>query len=330
MNSSKGFPDFKKMELKFRYVFSKEVLNDINFEKKYLDVFQNVIAFEFIWEAFFLPDDLEVFQSHKEKIIQVFGKNVYGIKNEILKFMSYERNFEELEGICDPFDPRLDMVNLLLLEIIYRLRSGNFDAACVKKNSSYWISVSDSLGFWKMRYLLEDLLFNINDPQGQRLVMSILKRKTAKYKSFFKDVKAILEHHLNQAGLHDFNILYRQKNIYGIYQQMQAKMKNINHITDLFGFRIIVQKKKDCYRVLEVLHSLWPPYPELEKDYIKNTKKNGYQSIHTTLSCLERQLVEFQIRTEEMDYIANFGPAHHGGYKKVSRAKLKELLISSA
>ncbi len=72
----------------------------------------------------------------------------------------------------------------------------------------------------------------------------------------------------------------------------------------------------ECYKALEVLHRLWPHVPERLKDYIKSPKANGYQSIHTVLSCLQKKPIEFQIRTHEMDVVAASGPANHAEYKK--------------
>ena len=97
---------------------------------------------------------------------------------------------------------------------------------------------------------------------------------------------------------------------------MRRKQKNINHITDFFAFRILVKESEDCYKTLEAVHKLWPYYQDRVKDYIKQPKPNGYQSLHTTLLCLDSNVVEFQIRTHEMDYIAKYGAANHTLYKR--------------
>jgi GTP diphosphokinase / guanosine-3',5'-bis(diphosphate) 3'-diphosphatase len=107
----------------------------------------------------------------------------------------------------------------------------------------------------------------------------------------------------------------RQKRPYSIWVKMQRKSISFEQLSDIFGFRVIVKERADCYRVLGVVHSTWPCVPGRFKDYISTPKQNDYRSIHTTVIGLGNQRVELQIRTGEMDDIAVFGVAAHALYK---------------
>lgn len=156
-------------------------------------------------------------------------------------------------------------------------------------------------------------------PEQQELVTSLLRDQYRVYRRLFSDITAILRHRFAAKGLRGVRIECRRKDVAGIAEKMQRKGATINHVTDLFGFRIITDRVEDCDKVLEVLHRLWRPYPERFKDYIRHPKPNGYQSIHTTLHCLDRTAVEFQIRTIAMDHLAQFGSANHALYKAATR-----------
>ncbi len=107
----------------------------------------------------------------------------------------------------------------------------------------------------------------------------------------------------------------REKHLYSIYQKMRGKHKAFNEIMDVYAFRIVVDKVDTCYRVLGAVHSLYKPLPGRFKDYIAIPKANGYQSLHTTLFGMHGVPIEIQIRTREMEEMANNGIAAHWLYK---------------
>ena len=107
----------------------------------------------------------------------------------------------------------------------------------------------------------------------------------------------------------------REKHLYSLYRKMRTKHLSFKEVLDVYGFRIIVERPDDCYRVLGLVHSLYKPVPERFKDYIAIPKANGYQSLHTTLFGPFGSPIEVQIRTEEMDQVAESGVAAHWMYK---------------
>ncbi len=288
---------------------------DLDFFKhkeKYVETWKNAFLSEDVRFAFLLPSDVNIFKKHKKEICQIFNKNVCGMRRDAFEIISSKKDSNKSEAA----------ISLALLETIFTLRYDSSDAL-IKDVRDYWVPLADKYGMWKLRYILEDNRFEILDPEGYGLMCSVLKSKTKFYAKLFKDIDVILSHYLNEAGLKNYKILHRQKNVFGLYQKMKIKGKSINHITDLFAFRILVSKKQDCYKVLDVLHNLWPHYETRLKDYVAVSKLNGYRSIHTTLKCLNGENVEFQIRTMKMDHIAKYGHASYLMYKEENRKKVQ-------
>jgi len=266
--------------------------------------------------AFFLPDNLNILEKYKGKIIKLLGQNVYELKTKALEILQKEDRLKEISQITDPLNPISQTIALVLLEIIAILKKKNrVSKEFVQVCQQYWIPIANNFGLWKIRYIIEDALFELDDPESYQLIVSVLAEKSKMYQELLNDIISIVHFHLQKAGLKDFEVFSRKKNIYGIYKKMQTQGISINHVADLFGIRIIVKSKNDCYKALGILHRLWPHYSDRLRDWIKSPKGNNYRSLHTTLQCLGGKPVEFQIRTPEMDYIAKFGPASHSRYK---------------
>src|SRR5690606_17285039 len=113
----------------------------------------------------------------------------------------------------------------------------------------------------------------------------------------------------------DVQVIGREKHLYSIYTKMKDQKKTLQEILDVYGFRIITQSVDTCYRTLGVVHNFYKPVPNRFKDYIAIPKANGYQSLHTTLIGMNGVPIEIQIRTQEMEDMANHGIAAHWLYK---------------
>jgi RelA/SpoT family (p)ppGpp synthetase len=170
------------------------------------------------------------------------------------------------------------------------------------------------LGMNSVRMEFEDLGFNALYPMRARRIDAALRNARGHRKELVDKIRHQIESTLEQEG-HEVEVLGREKHLYSIYKKMKSKRKSFSEIMDIYAFRIIVDSVDTCYRVLGCIHSLYKPVPGEFKDYIAIPKANGYQSLHTVLMGMHGVPIEIQIRTREMEAMANNGIAAHWLYK---------------
>ncbi|MBV9232006.1 MAG: bifunctional (p)ppGpp synthetase/guanosine-3',5'-bis(diphosphate) 3'-pyrophosphohydrolase [Chloroflexi bacterium] len=180
--------------------------------------------------------------------------------------------------------------------------------------------IADRLGNWPLKSKLEDMAFRLLERDKYMAIAKQLADKQREREDYIaQTVIPAIENRLNEFDI-KAKLFGRPKHIYGIYQKMQTKQVAFEHINDLLGIRILVETVKDCYSAQEVIHMFWSPVREfyggeVGRDWIANPKANGYQSLHTTIYFDDKK-VEIQIRTHEMDEIAEYGiAAQHWLYK---------------
>jgi RelA/SpoT family (p)ppGpp synthetase len=178
--------------------------------------------------------------------------------------------------------------------------------------------IANRLGINKMRLELEDLGFRSLHPYRYAVIERALKRATGNQKSFLKKIGARLDDALSEAAI-EARIISREKHLFSIYRKMRDKGKALADIVDVYGFRIVVADVDTCYRVLGVVHRIYKPMPGRFKDYVAIPRVNGYQSLHTTLFGPNGVPLEVQIRTHDMDRVAEDGIASHWQYKAVDQ-----------
>jgi RelA/SpoT family (p)ppGpp synthetase len=180
--------------------------------------------------------------------------------------------------------------------------------------------IADRLGIWQLKSELEDIAFQLLEPDKYRAIEGLLAEKKQEREEYINhfvipEIQKMLEAFEIKASLSG-----RSKHIYGIYHKMETKRLTFEDINDLLGIRIIVEEESDCYAAQDVIHTFWPPVRELygdecARDWIEKPKPNGYRSIHTTVHFNDKK-VEIQIRTYEMHDIAEYGvAAQHWLYK---------------
>lgn len=174
--------------------------------------------------------------------------------------------------------------------------------------------IANRLGMNNVRVELEDLSFTHMYPMRAARIKKATKQSRGHRKDMVTKIQESLINRLERDGLTG-RIIGREKHLYSIYNKMKTQRKPFNEIMDVYGFRIIVDSVDMCYRVLGAIHNLYKPVPGRFKDYIAIPKANGYQSLHTTLIGMSGVPIEIQIRTEEMDAMANNGIAAHWLYK---------------
>ncbi|MFI4895438.1 MAG: RelA/SpoT family protein [Steroidobacterales bacterium] len=174
--------------------------------------------------------------------------------------------------------------------------------------------VAERLGLYAMKLELEDLGFRTLYPQRYRVIERALKRARGNQKEFLGKIRTQLEAALKKSGL-PRHVEAREKHLYSIYRKMLRKRTTLAEIVDVYGLRIIVDSVDNCYRALGIVHSVYKPMPGRFKDYVAIPRANGYQSLHTTLFGPNGVPIEVQIRTEDMNHIAESGIAAHWKYK---------------
>ncbi|PXX88963.1 guanosine-3',5'-bis(diphosphate) 3'-diphosphatase [Marinobacter vulgaris] len=173
--------------------------------------------------------------------------------------------------------------------------------------------IANRLGMHSICTELEDLGFASLYPMRSKYISKAVAKLRGSHREIIDDIRGKLQEKLEERSLPG-RILGREKHLNSIYNKMKFKQKSFHEIMDVYAFRIITDTEDDCYRILGAVHSLYKPLPGRFKDYIAMPKANGYQSLHTTLFGMHVN-IEIQIRTEEMEHIANNGIAAHWMYK---------------
>jgi len=174
------------------------------------------------------------------------------------------------------------------------------------------------LGMNNVRMEFEDLGFSALHPMRARRIEAARRSARGHRKELVEQIRQQILATLEQES-HEAEVIGREKHLYSIYKKMKSKRKSFSEIMDIYAFRIIVDSVDTCYRVLGCVHSLYKPVPGEFKDYIAIPKANGYQSLHTVLMGMHGVPIEIQIRTREMEDMANNGIAAHWLYKSDSQ-----------
>lgn len=175
--------------------------------------------------------------------------------------------------------------------------------------------LANRLGIWQIKWEMEDLAFRLLDPVQYRNIAKQLEEKRAERSLFIDQTMAQLQTLTEQAGL-SATITGRPKHIYSIWNKMQNKALDFDHLYDLRALRVIVADEKQCYGVLGLVHAHWSPIGDEFDDYISRPKPNGYRSLHTVVADQQGRAFEVQIRTQAMHDFAEHGMAAHWRYKE--------------
>lgn len=187
------------------------------------------------------------------------------------------------------------------------------------------------LGLWRIESELEDLTFEILEPEAFMWVQNHIEMESKQWQLYVDRVCTILREELAKVGL-KAEVTGRVKHFYSFYKKLQRLAGNterleelqsaskVNQIDDLLAFRILVETTPECYIALGLVHSMWEPKAGSIKDFIAIPKPNGYSALHTTVLCLDDQFVEIQIRTVAMHEMAEYGVAMHWHSKEVDNA----------
>lgn len=187
-----------------------------------------------------------------------------------------------------------------------------------KETLDIYAPIANRLGINKIKNELEDLGIQHLFPYRYRVISKALKKSKGGQKRIVKKISSRILAAMTNENIKG-EVIGREKQLYSIYKKMKIKKRSLEEVADVYGFRIIVNDVNNCYRLLGIIHGLYKPMPGRFKDYIAIPRINGYQSLHTTLFGPNGLPLEIQIRTIEMNRLAESGVAAHWQYKAVDK-----------
>ena len=193
-----------------------------------------------------------------------------------------------------------------------------------KETMAVLVPIAHRLGINSIKSELEDICLRILKPDVYNDILEKLDKTKTELNDNLIQMKTNLSNLLNENGI-DHEIKGRVKSVYSIYNKLSSG-KKWSEIYDILALRIFVEKETDCYTVIGLIHSKYRPVPKRFKDYIANPKENMYQSLHTTVFGSDGEVYEIQVRTYEMDEIAEKGIASHWSYKEKGTKKVQAIM----
>ncbi len=212
------------------------------------------------------------------------------------------------------------VVLVALAERLQTMRELKFQPEALRKPIAeetlhIFAPLANRLGIGQMKWEMEDLSFRFVKPKLYSEIAHLLAEKRVDRERYIEDVVATIVSELKDAGV-EAEVYGRPKHIYSIWKKMQGKGLGFHELYDVRAVRIMVKDLAECYAALGLVHALWQPIPKEFDDYIAKPKHNNYQSLHTAVVGPEGQVIEVQIRTQEMHEHAELGVAAHWRYKE--------------
>ncbi len=273
-----------------------------------------------------LHDTIEDTSATRAEIDQLFGSEIGKLVEGLTKLNKLDlvsKKAVQAENLRKLLIAISDDVRVLLVKLADRLHNmrtlgvmrDDKRRRIAEETMDIYAPLAGRMGMQDMREELEDLSFFYLNPEGYRTITNRLSELLKHNRDLLSTIeneltKLFLEHGIKA------DVKSRQKKSYSVFRKMESKALSFEQLSDIFGFRVIVESVNDCYRALGVIHTTWPMVPGRFKDYISIPKQNDYRSIHTTIVGPSRQRVELQIRTAAMDEVAEYGVAAHSIYKE--------------
>lgn len=279
--------------------------------------------------AAIMHDVLEDTPMAKEHIEEKFGPEIAAIVDGVSKLdqLSFNSRAEaQVESFRKMMLAMVEDIRVILLKLADRLHNmQTLDALPLDKQRriaretlEIYAPIANRLGVYSLKTQLEDYGFRFRHPYRYRVLDKAVRRAQGNQRQILRKISERLKRALGKAGI-DGTVTGRQKHLYSIYRKMLEKHRSLSEIADVFGFRLIMPTADDCYRALGMVHQLYKPMPGRFKDFIAIPRVNGYESLHTTLLGPNGIPIEVQIRTEEMNKVAESGIAAHWQYKATDK-----------
>ncbi|RVK03782.1 bifunctional (p)ppGpp synthetase/guanosine-3',5'-bis(diphosphate) 3'-pyrophosphohydrolase, partial [Sinorhizobium meliloti] len=273
-----------------------------------------------------LHDTIEDTTATRQEIDDLFGEDIGALVEGLTKIKKLDlvtKKAKQAENLRKLLLAISDDVRVLLVKLADRLHnmrtldhmSAEKRARISEETMDIYAPLAGRMGMQDMREELENLSFRHINPEAYETVTRRLQELSERNEGLIKKIEEELSELLQAEGLTDAQVRGRQKKPYSVFRKMQSKSLSFEQLSDVWGFRIIVNDIPSCYRALGIVHTRWRVVPGRFKDYVSTPKQNDYQSIHTTIIGPSRQRIELQIRTKRMHEIAEYGIAAHALYK---------------
>ena len=276
--------------------------------------------------ATLLHDVLEDTAVTKDELIALFGHEVADLVDGVSKLTQIKfgsRAEAQAENFRKMVLAMVRDIRVILVKLADRLHNTRTLSAVPREKKrrmaietlEIYAPIAHRLGMHNLFVELEDLGFEALYPMRHRILTNAVNSARGSRKRIMRRIEKDLQHALQKASVPVVALFGRKKHLYSIYEKMRDKGMVFSEVMDVYGFRLIVRDIDTCYRALGAVHQTYKPLPERFKDYISIPKVNGYQSLHTTLFGPFGVPIEVQIRTEDMDRVAENGIAAHWLYK---------------
>ena len=275
--------------------------------------------------AALLHDTIEDTEATRAEIDNLFGADIGALVEGLTKLKRLDlvtKEAKQAENLRKLLLAIADDVRVLLVKLadrLHNMRTLDFmPAASRRRNADETLEIyaplAGRMGMHEMREELEDLSFRELNPEAYEVVTARLNAVADRNQALIEKIEQQLTKKLADRGI-AAKVQGRRKKAYSVWRKMERKSVGFEQLSDIFGFRVIVNSLADCYQALGIVHTTWPMVPGRFKDYVSTPKANDYRSIHTTLIGPGQQRVELQIRTRDMHQIAEYGIAAHALYK---------------
>ncbi|MGB7255487.1 MAG: bifunctional (p)ppGpp synthetase/guanosine-3',5'-bis(diphosphate) 3'-pyrophosphohydrolase [Xanthobacteraceae bacterium] len=275
--------------------------------------------------AALLHDTIEDTDATRAEIDRLFGHEIGLLVEGLTKLKRLElvsREAKQAENLRKLLLAIADDVRVLLIKLadrLHNMRTLAYQPPESRRHTAdetleIYAPLAGRMGMQEMREELEDLAFRELNPDAYKVLTERLETLAARSSGWITEIEQQLTKKLADRGI-GAEVSGRRKRAYSIWRKMERKAVGFEQLSDIFGFRVVVGDIAECYQALGIVHTTWPVVPGRFKDYISTPKQNDYRSIHTTVIGPGRQRVELQIRTRDMQQIAEYGIAAHALYK---------------
>ena len=285
--------------------------------------------------AALLHDTVEDTEATHQEIVEKFGEEIASLVDGLTKIAKLDMvtkeatQAENLRKLLLAMSKDVRVLLVKLADRLHNMRTLNHvkpekRARVAQETMDIYAPLAGRMGMQLIRDEMEDIAFKILNPEANKVIDDRLARLHLESGDMLREIEVALTKELASHGI-SASVKGREKRAYSIWRKMERKHLALDQLSDIFGFRVLVESVNDCYLALGMVHQTWRAVPDKFKDYISNPKQNDYRSLHTIVIGPHSMRVEMQIRTKLMHEVAERGVAAHALYKDVGEAKMAQL-----